>query len=63
MITFIAFKCRLLSDISRLEAKVERLEAQLTAKDRELATITRTVGLTSSILMGFFCGHSGMFCY
>ncbi|KAK6944573.1 Afadin/alpha-actinin-binding, partial [Dillenia turbinata] len=33
---------RFLSDISRLEAKVERLEAQLAAKDRELATITRT---------------------
>ncbi|EYU37331.1 hypothetical protein ABFS82_10G137200 [Erythranthe guttata] len=32
----------LLSDISRLEAKVERLEAQLTGKDREIATITRT---------------------
>lgn len=34
---------RLLSDISRLEAKVERLEGQLQAKDREIATITRTV--------------------
>ncbi|KAI5675344.1 hypothetical protein M9H77_06294 [Catharanthus roseus] len=33
---------RLLSDISRFEAKVERLEGQLTAKDREIATITRT---------------------
>ncbi|XP_059461682.1 uncharacterized protein LOC132190659 [Corylus avellana] len=33
---------RLLSDISRLEAKVERLEAQLQGKDREIATITRT---------------------
>lgn len=33
---------RLLSDISRLEAKVERLELQLQAKDREIATITRT---------------------
>ncbi|XP_071725400.1 uncharacterized protein [Rutidosis leptorrhynchoides] len=33
---------RLLSDMSRLEAKVERLESQLTAKDREIATITRT---------------------
>ncbi|KAG5225779.1 afadin- and alpha-actinin-binding protein [Salix suchowensis] len=33
---------RLLSDISRLEAKVERLEVQLQAKDREIATITRT---------------------
>jgi len=34
---------RLLSDISRLEAKVERLESQLQSKDREIATITRTV--------------------
>ncbi|KAF2309455.1 hypothetical protein GH714_002697 [Hevea brasiliensis] len=33
---------RLLSDISRLEAKVERLESQIQAKDRETATITRT---------------------
>ncbi|KAG2699361.1 hypothetical protein I3843_07G188900 [Carya illinoinensis] len=33
---------RLLSDISRLEAKVERLETQLQSKDREIATITRT---------------------
>ncbi|XP_021912738.1 afadin- and alpha-actinin-binding protein [Carica papaya] len=33
---------RLLSDISRLEAKVERLELQLQSKDREIATITRT---------------------
>ncbi|EEF29293.1 Afadin- and alpha-actinin-binding protein, putative [Ricinus communis] len=33
---------RLLSDISRLEAKVERLESHLQAKDREIATITRT---------------------
>ncbi|GAV59574.1 ADIP domain-containing protein [Cephalotus follicularis] len=33
---------RLLSDISRLEAKVERLESQIQAKDREIATITRT---------------------
>ncbi|XP_043722795.1 afadin- and alpha-actinin-binding protein-like isoform X2 [Telopea speciosissima] len=32
---------RLLSDISRLEAKVERLEVQLAAKDRELATLAR----------------------
>ncbi|PWA84054.1 afadin/alpha-actinin-binding protein [Artemisia annua] len=35
-------KHRLLSDISRLETKVERLESQLSAKDREIATITRT---------------------
>ncbi|CAK9137959.1 unnamed protein product [Ilex paraguariensis] len=33
---------RFISDISRLEAKVERLESQLSAKDREIATITRT---------------------
>ncbi|KAI3444163.1 hypothetical protein Pfo_000828 [Paulownia fortunei] len=33
---------RLLSDISRLEAKVERLEAQLSGKVREIATMTRT---------------------
>ncbi|KAM7469288.1 hypothetical protein LguiA_007471 [Lonicera macranthoides] len=33
---------RLQSDISRFEAKVERLESQLSAKDREIATITRT---------------------
>ncbi|KAK1317845.1 hypothetical protein QJS10_CPA05g01805 [Acorus calamus] len=32
---------RSLSDISRLEAKVERLEGQLAAKDRELGTLTR----------------------
>ncbi|KAL6520606.1 hypothetical protein OROMI_032166 [Orobanche minor] len=32
----------LLSDISRLEAKVERLEAHLSGKDREIATMTRT---------------------
>ncbi|RXH78682.1 hypothetical protein DVH24_002200 [Malus domestica] len=33
---------RLVSDISRLEAKVERLEGQLQVKDREIATMTRT---------------------
>ncbi|KAK4769121.1 hypothetical protein SAY86_027271 [Trapa natans] len=33
---------RLLSDISRLEAKVERLESQLQAKEREITTITQT---------------------
>uniref|UniRef100_A0A9I9CI90 Afadin- and alpha-actinin-binding protein n=1 Tax=Cucumis melo TaxID=3656 RepID=A0A9I9CI90_CUCME len=32
----------LLSDISRLETKVERLESVVQAKDREIATITRT---------------------
>ncbi|KAK8995149.1 hypothetical protein V6N11_069597 [Hibiscus sabdariffa] len=39
---------RLLSDISRLEAKVERLEAQLQVKDREIATITRTEAKSSA---------------
>ncbi|KAG7029809.1 Afadin- and alpha-actinin-binding protein, partial [Cucurbita argyrosperma subsp. argyrosperma] len=33
---------RLLLDISRLETKVERLESVIQAKDREIATITRT---------------------
>ncbi|KAG6586080.1 afadin- and alpha-actinin-binding protein [Cucurbita moschata] len=33
---------RLLSDISRLETKVERLDSVIQAKDREIATITRT---------------------
>lgn len=32
---------RLLSDMSRVEAKVERLEGQLSAKERELAALTR----------------------
>ncbi|KAL8460183.1 hypothetical protein ACS0TY_031912 [Phlomoides rotata] len=32
---------RHLSDISRLEAKVERLEVQLSSKDRDIATMTR----------------------
>ncbi|CAN4119500.1 unnamed protein product [Withania somnifera] len=32
---------QLLSDITRLEAKVERMESLLQAKDREIATITR----------------------
>lgn len=41
--SFFFLRNRLLSDISRLEAKVERLESQLQAKDREIATITRTV--------------------
>ncbi|KAG6698795.1 hypothetical protein I3842_08G036500 [Carya illinoinensis] len=38
----------LLLDLSRLEAKVERLEAQLQAKDRERATITRTEAKASA---------------
>ncbi|KAG6644158.1 hypothetical protein CIPAW_08G036000 [Carya illinoinensis] len=38
----------LLLDLSRLEAKVERLEAQLQAKDREIATITRTEAKASA---------------
>lgn len=33
---------RLLSDMARLEAKVERLEGQLSSKERELAALTRT---------------------
>ncbi|XP_057753026.1 uncharacterized protein LOC130970813 [Arachis stenosperma] len=41
---------RLLSDISRLEAKVERLEGQLQAKDREIATITRTEAKNTAAL-------------
>ncbi|XVF70008.1 hypothetical protein PTKIN_Ptkin11bG0127000 [Pterospermum kingtungense] len=41
---------RLLSDISRLEAKVERLDSQLQAKDREIATITRTEAKNTAAL-------------
>ncbi|KAK7347729.1 hypothetical protein VNO80_22268 [Phaseolus coccineus] len=41
---------RLLSDISRLEAKVERLEGQLQVKDREIATITRTEAKNTAAL-------------
>ncbi|KAF5749419.1 afadin- and alpha-actinin-binding protein isoform X2 [Tripterygium wilfordii] len=41
---------RLLSDISRLEAKVERLDTQLQSKDREIATITRTEAKTAAAL-------------
>ncbi|XP_054795061.1 uncharacterized protein LOC129300515, partial [Prosopis cineraria] len=41
---------RLLSDISRLEAKVERLEGQLQSKDREIATITRTEAKNTAAL-------------
>ncbi|TKY54568.1 Afadin- and alpha-actinin-binding protein [Spatholobus suberectus] len=41
---------RLLSDISRLEAKVERLEGQLQVKDREIATITRTEAKNAAAL-------------
>ncbi|KAG4957428.1 hypothetical protein JHK85_043808 [Glycine max] len=40
---FISEFVKLLSDISRLEAKVERLEGQLQVKDKDIATITRTV--------------------
>ncbi|XP_027331626.1 afadin- and alpha-actinin-binding protein [Abrus precatorius] len=43
---------RLLSDISRLEAKVERLEGQLQVKDREIATITRTEAKNTAALKG-----------
>ncbi|AES92301.2 afadin/alpha-actinin-binding protein [Medicago truncatula] len=41
---------RLLSDISRYEAKVERLDGQLQAKDREIATITRTEAKNTAAL-------------
>uniref|UniRef100_A0A7N0RCY4 Afadin-and alpha-actinin-binding protein n=1 Tax=Kalanchoe fedtschenkoi TaxID=63787 RepID=A0A7N0RCY4_KALFE len=41
---------RLLSDISRLEAKVERLEGLISAKDREIATITRTEAKAAAAL-------------
>ncbi|KAF7806631.1 afadin- and alpha-actinin-binding protein [Senna tora] len=41
---------RLLSDISRLEAKVERLEGQIQSKDREIATITRTEAKNTAAL-------------
>ncbi|KAG8372375.1 hypothetical protein BUALT_Bualt12G0059700 [Buddleja alternifolia] len=46
----LVIKTSLLSDISRLEAKVERLEAQLSGKDREIATMTRTEGKASASL-------------
>lgn len=39
---------RHMSDISRLEAKVERLEATISSKDREIATITRTEAKASA---------------
>jgi X breakpoint 2-interacting protein len=38
------------SDIARLEAKVERLEALLQQKDREIATITRTEAKNTAAL-------------
>ncbi|XP_020871733.1 afadin- and alpha-actinin-binding protein [Arabidopsis lyrata subsp. lyrata] len=38
------------SDIARLEAKVERLEALLQQKDREIATITRTEAKNAAAL-------------
>uniref|UniRef100_A0A1J3EC21 Afadin-and alpha-actinin-binding protein n=1 Tax=Noccaea caerulescens TaxID=107243 RepID=A0A1J3EC21_NOCCA len=38
------------SDITRLEAKVERLEALLQQKDREIATITRTEAKNTAAL-------------
>ncbi|KAF1887547.1 hypothetical protein Lal_00040601 [Lupinus albus] len=41
---------RQLSDISILEAKVERLEEQLQAKDREIATITRREAKSTAAL-------------
>ncbi|KAM7264328.1 hypothetical protein ACFE04_002011 [Oxalis oulophora] len=39
---------RLLSDISRSEAKIERLETQVQVKDREIATISRTEAKNSA---------------
>ncbi|KAL5207010.1 hypothetical protein ABZP36_031445 [Zizania latifolia] len=39
-----------LSDISQLEAKIERMDAQLAAKDRELATLTRTEAKNTTAL-------------
>ncbi|GAB2291467.1 hypothetical protein Dimus_025722 [Dionaea muscipula] len=39
--SFMYVSDRIVSDISRLEAKVERLESQIAAKDKEIATITR----------------------
>lgn len=39
----LGFYFRSRSDVSILEAKVERLESQLLAKDREIATMARTV--------------------
>lgn len=37
--------CRLMSDMARLEAKVERLTDQLVSKERELQAITSKVFL------------------
>nr|AAC09023.1 unknown protein [Arabidopsis thaliana] len=41
---------RLLSDMARLEAKVERLETQLQAKERELGSVTRTEAKNTAAL-------------
>jgi hypothetical protein len=41
--SFFPMEYRLLSDMSRFESKVERLEAQVATKERELAALTRTV--------------------
>ncbi|CAN8248390.1 unnamed protein product [Cochlearia groenlandica] len=38
------------SDIARLEAKIERVEAQLQQKDRDIATITRTEAKNAAAL-------------
>ncbi|VVA99535.1 unnamed protein product [Arabis nemorensis] len=40
----------LLSDMARLEAKVERLETQLQAKERELGSVTRTEAKNTAAL-------------
>ncbi|ESQ50562.1 hypothetical protein EUTSA_v10022742mg [Eutrema salsugineum] len=41
---------RVISDLSRLEAKVERLETQLQAKERELGSVTRTEAKNTAAL-------------
>uniref|UniRef100_A0A1J3JJV1 Afadin-and alpha-actinin-binding protein n=1 Tax=Noccaea caerulescens TaxID=107243 RepID=A0A1J3JJV1_NOCCA len=41
---------RLISDMARLEAKVERLETQLQAKERELGSFTRTEAKNTAAL-------------
>lgn len=45
MLKILNVKCRLMSDMSRLEAKVERLTDQLASKERELQAITSKVFL------------------
>uniref|UniRef100_M4FBT7 Afadin/alpha-actinin-binding protein n=1 Tax=Brassica campestris TaxID=3711 RepID=M4FBT7_BRACM len=43
-------RLRLLSDMARLEAKVERLENQLQSKERELGSVTRTEAKNTAAL-------------